>query len=533
MMNFSIVEKNLFESQAIFQRDSRSLFVFSLRTGKTVFFTVLMLVWLEGLGQSVPGAMDNYSGSTSVWLNPSNISTGFVHDDIGLASVSFSLENNFAYLPAGSWWPSLRGIMQEGGTWAVFDGLQPNKEYYYRYHGGDRSRSIHQALDVSLPSMMKTLEGGHVLAFSLKQRAYFSATRLSWEIPVLITESLSYVPMHHVRYDSEGMRCSMMDWSEAALTYSTQVFDHGALKMDAGMTAKLLLGMAGMTLNIDSLAYEVDNGHELYFYDFDGAFNFSLPIFYNENIRNEDGDWGFLGPLYKGVGAGFDAGFSLTYKKSTIVRETPRSACDDLPIPYYWRFGLSLLDVGWIPYSGHLLGEQLSGRDFWVDTRDFDTVTTVNGGMNLLNHLEGNESTILDTTTHFTIGLPSALSMQVDANLYRDFYCNFTLIQPVSRWFYDHAVEREALMSVTPRFETSFFGVSLPLTLYNYQYFTAGAFVRVGPLSLGTNDLLSLMGWGSTRSIDFMVSLRLKLDRGDCLFDPVMDACGDKYRHRH
>lgn len=520
------------EGGAIFTRYCRSLCVFSFRTGKTVILSLLFLVWFHCPGQTVPGAIDNYSGSASVWLNPSNISTGFVHDDLGLASVSFSFENNFAYLPAGSLWPSLGGLMKEGGTWAVFDGLQSGKEYYYRYYEGDRSRYIHQTFDLALPSMMKTLEGGHVLAFSLKQRAYLSATRMSWEIPVLITESLDYDPMQHVRYDSEGLRCSMMDWSEAALTYSTQVFDHGALKMDAGVTAKLLLGMAGLVLNIDSLSYEVESKHEMFFYDFDGVFNLSLPISYTKNIRNEEEPWAFLGPLYKGTGMGFDAGFSLTYKRSTIVRETPRSACDDLPIPYFWRFGFSLLDVGRIRFSDHLLGEQLTGESFWVDTHDFDTVTSAYGGMDLLDHLEGNSATSIDTATRFSIGLPTALSLQADVNLSRGFYCNVTWIQPVSRWLYDCAVEREALFSVAPRFETSFFGMSLPVSLYDYRYLTAGAFVRVGPLSLGTNDLLSLMGWGGSRSVDFMISLRLKLDRGDCLFDPVIDACGDRYRHR-
>jgi hypothetical protein len=492
-----------------------------------------MLLWFKGLGQSVPGVLDNYSGSASTWLNPSTIATGFVHDDFGLASVSFSLENNFAYLPPDTLWMSVRGLMKPGGTWMIFkDGLQEGKEYYYRYHDGDRPRYFYQMLDVAGPSLMTTFAGNHALTFSLRQRAYFSITKMPWEIPVLITESLRYEPLQHVRYESEGMRWAMLDWSEVNLGYATQVFDHGALKMDAGVTAKLLLGAAGLTLHVDQMSYEVESGHEMYFYNMDGSLGLSLPLSYSCNLRDEQQPWEYQGPLYKGMGFGADAGVTLTYKKNTIVRDVPRSACDDAPIPYYWRVGVSVLDVGRIQFKDHLLSERLLGKEFLVDIHDFDTVTTVNAGMDLLDQLEGNAGTVIDTTASLSIGLPTALSLQGDVNLYRGFYCNVTWIQPVSRWFYEDAVEREPLLSVTPRFESSLVGVSLPVTLYDYRYLTAGAFVRVGPLTLGTNDLLSLAGLGKTRSIDFMVSLRLKLDRGDCLFRPLLDACGDKYRHR-
>ena len=156
--------------------------------------------------------------------------------------------------------------------------------------------------------------------------------------------------------------------------------------------------------------------------------------------------------------------------------------------------------------------------------------------MALLDSVVGNTEPAFAAGAPFFMGMPTAMSVQFDANVYGDFYCNATWVQPLSklfyRSFYHSAVEREPLLSVTPRYETSFFGVSIPVTLYNYSYLTAGAFVRVGPLTVGTNDFVSLTGLGKTRSIDFMVAVRLKLDRGDCLFDPLYDACGTRYRRR-
>ena len=197
---------------------------------------------------------------------------------------------------------------------------------------------------------------------------------------------------------------------------------------------------------------------------------------------------------------------------------------------------MSLIDVGSVRFGKNVLQGQLSGQDFVVNFKDFDTVTMINGATVLLDSIVGNSVTAFRTGESFRIGLPTALSVQYDLNLYRDFYTNLTWVQPVSRWLYDAAVEREAMLSLTPRYETSFLGVAVPVTLYDYRYVTAGAYVRVGPLTLGTSDLISLLGIGKTRSIDFQVGLRLKLDRGDCLFGRVYDACGDKIRrikYRH
>ena len=385
---------------------------------------------------------------------------------------------------------------------------------------------------MDFPSLMKTFAGNHYMAFALKQREYVSATRVPWEIPVLITESLSYDTMHHIRYPSEGMRLAMMGWSEVDLSYATVLFDNGAMKMDAGVTAKLPLGLSGLALNADVFDYEICNRDKLFFYHLDGSAGMSIPLAYDSSFRDPRQLEHLRGPFYKGWGWGGDVGLALTYKRNTMVRETPRSACDDTPTPYYWRLGMSLIDAGWIHFSHHLITGHLVGDSIDVDLDVFDRIETVHGAAYVFDSIVGNTVSAFDTAVPFAIGLPTAVSVQFDVNPYRDFYCNVTWIQPVSRWLYDYAVEREPMLSVTPRYETSFVGVSMPVTLYGYRYLTAGAFVRVGPLTLGTNDLLSLTGLGKTRSFSFLVSLRLKLDRGDCLFHPIIDACGDRYRHR-
>ena len=509
------------------------MYVLICAKGKSaVLFALLLALHLSCFAQTVPGVVDNYSGSSGAWLNPSNISTGFVHDDIGIASLSFFLENNFAYMPVGTFWPSLIRVTAAGGQWMTFDGKQEDTDYYFKYHEGQRRRYLYQSIDLGLPAFMTTIAGRHSIAFAFRQRSLTSATRMPWELPVLITESLSYKPMHQIRYSSEGMRVATMQWSEVDLSYATMMFDHGTMKMDAGVTVKLPAGMSGMAINADVFDYKVRNADSLYFNHLDGAACFSLPLAYDSSFRDPALLTRWPHPLYRGWGWGVDVGFTLTCKRNPMIREIPRSACDDDPVPYYWRLGMSLLDAGWIRYTNNVLTGHLVGNGIDVDVDVFDNISSFNEATVIFDGLIGNTVTAFDTVKHFVLGLPTAMSVQFDANPYRDFYCNVTWIQPLSRWLYSFAVEREPLLSLTPRYETSLVSVSVPLTLYGYQYITGGAFVRVGPLTLGTNDLLSLVGLGRTRSIDFLVSLRLKLDRGDCLFNPILDACGDRYRHK-
>lgn len=501
---------------------------------RTILLWLALTIFMNvrAFGQTVPGVLDNYSGSSSAWLNPSNISTTFVHDDLGLMSFSLSVDNNFAYLPPRTFWPSLKGLMQEGGDWAKFQGAQPNKDYYYMYPRDDGRRNAYQAMDAVFPSLMMTFMHNHAVGFSIKARAYTSVTKMPWEIPILITESTEYDSIQGMPFVSEGMRFANMEWGEANLSYSTTVLDMGDLKLDAGVTGKFLMAMTGASININELDYQLLDKDILSFHRLDAEASMALPLSYSAQFRDLDSFLQLSDPLFKGRGAGADIGFSLTYKRNSMIRSTHRSACDDAPLRYYWRIGASLIDFGGVRFAKNVMSGRLVGDDFLVNLSDFDHVTSIGETVELLDELVGSTTPSIVESDAVFIGLPTALSVQFDANVWGDFYCNASWIQPVSRWFYGRAVEREPMLSLTPRFETSFVGAMLPVTLYNYSYVTAGAFVRVGPLTLGTNDLISLMGLGRTRNIDFMLSIRLKLDRGDCLFDPIYDACGTRYRRR-
>jgi hypothetical protein len=60
------------------------------------------------------------------------------------------------------------------------------------------------------------------------------------------------------------------------------------------------------------------------------------------------------------------------------------------------------------------------------------------------------------------------------------------------------AVRQPSLIAVTPRLETSAFGVAIPLVVLN-NAFMAGVSLRVGPVFLGTDNLFGMIGSNSNK----------------------------------
>ena len=501
---------------------------------------LLLSLWngLTLMGQITPGQLDNYSGSSATWLNPSNMRSTFIYMDFGFANVDVSFRNDFAYLPRSTLLPSLNSAIQRG-VWPTLVGRQPDKDYYYQYFDPDFEKkkdvSIYESVDLSLPTFMLNFAGSHAIGFSLRQRVYTSFVKVPWEIPVVATESLKWEPMHHQRFTSEGMRFANMEWSEADLSYATTVYEDMSFKLDAGLTAKLMMGMMGFSGYFDKLDYEILKKDSLYSYEMDGDFNLVLPLDYSENIRtNANKALQITNPVYRGFGLGADIGFTLTNKRNSIISRRIKSACDDDPVKYFWRLGVSLIDVGEINFNTNTISGSFQCQEKGVGLKLLDTVQSFVALMQVKDTMMGNQvpgTYSFESTVK--MGLPMALSMQFDANVYENFYVNATWIHPVSHLLYRDAVEREPLLSVTPRYENSFFGVAFPVTLYGYSSVGVGTFLRISVLEFGVNDILSLTGLGKTRGVDLYVALRIKLSRGDCIFHPLIDACGDKYFRRN
>ena len=111
------------------------------------------------------------------------------------------------------------------------------------------------------------------------------------------------------------------------------------------------------------------------------------------------------------------------------------------------------------------------------------------------------------TGSAFNVWLPTALNLQADYAVGYDIYIHALLSQgiPIGK----QQLRRGSLLSFGPRLERRWWGVNVPLSWYNWQDFRFGMSVRLAFLTLGTDDLGSLIGKKSFDSTDFYLSLKV------------------------
>jgi hypothetical protein len=100
-----------------------------------------------------------------------------------------------------------------------------------------------------------------------------------------------------------------------------------------------------------------------------------------------------------------------------------------------------------------------------------------------------------------------AASVQFDLCLAPRWYANATVVQranpPVPH------VDSPNIISITPRYETSFFEVSLPYSLYDYYLNRIGLAVRYHFLVLGTDKLGPYVSSNDVTGMDFYFGIKL------------------------
>ncbi|TND00365.1 MAG: hypothetical protein FD123_4384 [Bacteroidetes bacterium] len=86
---------------------------------------------------------------------------------------------------------------------------------------------------------------------------------------------------------------------------------------------------------------------------------------------------------------------------------------------------------------------------------------------------------------------PLALNLQYDQRLAKDVYVNATAYSGLYlRNVSFKRVNELTRLTVTPRWEKRWLGVWMPLSFSRLGTFSVGSGVRLGPLVVGTNDIL-------------------------------------------
>jgi len=483
-----------------------------------------MMVLLAGYGLSSVTAQEmlgvvnsSYSGISGSMLNPAITVTSPYYVDINLFAVDAFVENNYVYMAKEEY--RFSRFLSKNPDFPTH-GVDDNLIVYDYYNTKDKKAYANFRL--LGPSVGVTV-GRHSFGLVTGVRAVSSFKNVPYEIAKFGFERLKYPPQYDINYvDNRNIYNAELGWAELGFNYSCVIKQSGLDYWAAGVTIKRLKGYAGGYFYTDNIDYVVLDKDTLIVRNVNAEGGYSLPVNYetNEAIRS---------PLFRGSGLGFDLGVIYEKKKRYVRDENVTKLCAQTYVPYQYKIGVSLLDIGRIKFTDN--AERLvfdNASTYWpgiglleyTNIRDLtDTISQMFYG-NPDELVQGNE---------IKIALPTAISIQADVNIQDNWYCNGTIVYPLQ--FSKAGLIRPVLFGVTPRYQTALFEVSLPVTLYDWTSPRIGISARFLGFYIGTEKISGYFHYKDFTGIDFYAGLKLSLQKGNCRRNTPADNCGyDEYK---
>ena len=292
-------------------------------------------------------------------------------------------------------------------------------------------------------------------------------------------------------------------WLEGFLTYGRTIADNEKGRLNAGVTVRVSRGISGAFTNLNNgqfskaivnnkPVYTVDNASLVYGYsrNYDQWKNGNSV---SQNLKN------FVFGFTEG-GASLDAGIEYLVKPLGTV-----SFNDDAEdyYDYDWKFGLSLLDIGFNQYkygkeSRRINAVKTNITNLTLDAK-FDS--TINSFQTFNDSL----ATIVNQNAlggPFKIANPMRMVINIDHYLYSHLYVNaeISLNMPGSFLKKYMQVKELNMITITPRWETKKLGAYLPIQFNNQNQFWMGAALKAGPLLIGVHNLANLFSKSSVQN---------------------------------
>ncbi len=462
-----------------------------------LLFSAHFLVAQEKVGLTT----SNFGGINAAQLNPAATFNSKLFLDINFLSGGFFLENNFLYIHKEDYNfmnylsknPQLPGVDIPG------QGLDYNRAIQ-KVDGFQRNDLMGPSFSIALGK----------LAFGVftKATTVTSINDLPDDIAVLMFEGLQYDTLYGTKNINGKFDSETLEWGEVGINFSGVLSEYRQNRWSGGINLRHLFGYGSAYINNNSTEYTLVNDTTLDINNLEGESGFSLPYDYDENIYPDDGNF------FKGKGNAVDLG--VMYEKSMTYpsRSKPKKFCSYAYEDYLFKAGLSLIDVGSVKFSENAQVHGFSDIDvYWdeVDTLEFENLNTVVKDLSQVFY--GDTAASLKATS-FKIGLPAALSFQADYQYFQNWFLNTTFVLPLKISNVQLSRPAQAILSV--RYESRWFEIGFPLSLYDFQKPRLGVFARIYFFSFGTEKLGGFLNYSDFTGLDFYFSVKYNILKGDC-----------------
>ncbi|KAA9333273.1 hypothetical protein F0P96_09865 [Hymenobacter busanensis] len=431
--------------------------------------------------QLFSAAHGNYTGLSGASWNPASIADNRFTIDIRLAGLDGHATNT-GYRYTGPWTPLNNAEVDLDDKYLE---RQTNK----------KAKLFDAGLNLRGPGLMLRLNDKHSVAFGTRVRTAIQGNNLS---EVFLQNAIDGFQTKGLS-KGNSLNLNMNAFAEWDASYGRVVYNEGSHFLKAGVTVKRLMGMGSAYLQAPVLDYEVVpaspaiGDSTLRIQRLEASFGYSNANAFDDLDVNTVRSW-LTGGNAPGSGWGADLGVVYEFRpdpdKYRYSDKKGRSKIDHSRNKYKYRLSVALVDMGSINYKEQAVAfNDIKTSKLNVSEADVKGID--------LDNFDVKTSRILRTTryqkqTSFRSKLPTALNIDADYHLWTKLYVNAALSQSL-RGRNAIGMRTFSYAALTPRFETRWLELSTPLSLINnYQTVALGASVRIGPLTVGSNDLGAL-----------------------------------------
>ncbi|NTS39877.1 hypothetical protein HRG84_03090 [Flavisolibacter sp. BT320] len=450
-------------------------------------FTVL------AVAQDFPGIRtSNYAGVSSVFFNPANIADSRYRWDFNLVSASAAFGNDKA---------SFR--LKDIGKTIDIDSL---KNKVFASHTGGSNGFVSAA--VHGPSLFFNLNKKSALALTSRARTMANIIEIDGKLAQELIDSEEDPSYPYTISSANNMIVNANGWTEFGLSYAREIWSKGAHYIKGGISLKYLAGVANYSIQINRLNATIGKdlvSDDAYLTNSSGTLGLNFGGLQISSLETAD----LL--KFKSTGFGADIGFVYEYRPQAAKGEYGELRRD--LNKYKLRLGVALLDAGSISYErdmdrsgGYTLNIGPAERfnlNALADASVDEFKDTLNNYPQFFTPMAGMSA------GNYSVSTPATLQVNADYNLHKGFYLNlssqFSLVNSSTKW---SSSQYYSSVVLTPRIESSGFGLYVPVMYNSLTKITAGASVRLGSFFVGSGSVLSA-ALGGSKAADLFFGIHI------------------------
>lgn len=445
--------------------------------------------------------LGNYTGINAVHINPAWAVGSSFDWDVNIIAAGGFATTNYAFvenarLPqlwSGSdilWRPDLTSDVPIDSSALIADAFP-----------GSNNRYAFGKTFITLPSVLFRVKG-HTLGISMRMRAEGAFPKVPGTLSYYALDTLDIGD----RLIVDPFKGAAMAWSEIGLTYGNSFVIDSERRIDFGVSLKYLQGYEGyyfQNTNPIDLTWSLQDTATLQ--SLDARLGYATNIQFNEDGSTQDYQ-------FQRNGSGWSMDLGASYVIMDQQTGKPRL-----------RLGVALLDVGKINFRSNAAAHQLRiDSSFLVNLNDYENIDTREELVTLASSQVFGDSSESLVADQFALWLPTAISLQADFAVHQNVYVSASWVRRLTVG--EQGVQRANSLAITPRFETRALEAGVPMSWTNGRQFRMGTYVRLGPLTMGTDKL---GGWltkqNTLNGADFYVALKV---------NPFWNNNGGKSRSR-